>query len=137
MDKIKGKLELGGNVRRIKKYIFLLIFPCWIFYTIYDTYYDETTKDAVVSETKKIVNYVGGSPQVVYKNKDKLIVFRSEIYFNYDDIDSIKKCKEYLLKNGYTKEREDLWAKGKYEITEKSDGDCLIIKLRYIRNMVK
>ena len=60
------------------QYILILILPFWIMYSIYYTYYDETTKDAVIVETEQIRNYIGGDPVVDYKGKKKIISFYSE-----------------------------------------------------------
>ena len=57
------------------QYILILILPFWIMYSIYYTYYDETTKDAVIVETEQIRNYIGGDPVVDYKGKKKIISF--------------------------------------------------------------
>ena len=103
-------------------------------YGIYYTYYDETTKDAVIVETEQLANYIGNSPIIVYKNWDKLISFRAEIYIDKKDTDSIKKYREYLLDNGYTKKKGPLWIKNKYQISEEYDEECMIISVDYIKD---
>ena len=87
------------------QYVLILILPFWIMYGIYYTYYDETTKDAVIAETEQLANYIGNSPIIVYRNWDYIVSFRAKIYIDKKDIDSIKKYREYLLDNGYTKKR--------------------------------
>ena len=87
------------------QYVLILILPFWIMYSIYYTYYDETTKDAVIVETEQLRNYIGDSPIIVYRNWDYIVSFRAKIYIDKKDIDSIKKYREYLLDNGYTKKR--------------------------------
>ena len=87
------------------QYILILILPFWIMYSIYYTYYDETTKDAVIVETEHLRNYIGDSPIIVYRNWDYIVSFRAKIYIDKKDTDSIKKYREYLLDNGYTKKR--------------------------------
>ena len=87
------------------QYVLILILPFWIMYGIYYTYYDETTKDAVIAETEQLANYIGNSPIIVYRNWDYIVSFRAKIYIDKKDTDSIKKYREYLLDNGYTKKR--------------------------------
>ena len=116
------------------QYVLILILPFWIMYGIYYTYYDETTKDAVIVETEQLANYIGNSPIIVYKNWDKLISFRAEIYIDKKDTDSIKKCRKYLLDNGYTKKKGPLWIKNKYQISEEYDEEYMIISVDYIKD---
>ena len=116
------------------QYILILILPFWIMYGIYYTYYDETTKDAVIVETEPLANYIGDSPIIVYKNWDKLISFRAEIYIDKKDTDSINKCRKYLLDNGYTKKKGPLWIKNKYQISEEYNKEYLIISVDYIKD---
>ena len=116
------------------QYVLILILPFWIMYSIYYTYYDETTKDAVIAETEQLANYIGNSPIIVYKNWDKLISFRAEIYIDKKDTDSINKCRKYLLDNGYTKKKGPLWIKNKYQISEEYDEEYMIISVDYIKD---
>ena len=119
------------------QYVLILILPFWIMYGIYYTYYDETTKDAVIVETEQLANYIGNSPIIVYKNWDKLISFRAEIYIDKKDTDSIKKYREYLLDNGYTKKKGPLWIKNKYQISEEYDEEYMIISVDYIKDKLQ
>ena len=119
------------------QYILILILPFWIMYSIYYTYYDETTKDAVIVETEHLANYIGDSPIIVYKNWDKLISFRAEIYIDKKDTDSINKCRKYLLDNGYKERRNHRWTKNKYEINEKYNEEFMIIKIDYIKDKLQ
>ena len=114
--------------------LLLLILPFWILYTIYATYYDETTKNAVIVETEQIRNYIGGDPVVEYKGKEKIISFYSEIYIHNNDRESINKYRNYLSENGYKKIDDTLWVKGKYSISENYDGEYTIINIEYIKD---
>lgn len=121
----RRKLQLG---------VFFMILPCWMIYTVYTTYYDETTKKAVLNETEQIVNCVGGNPRVVYENEDKIMVFWTKIYIDVKDENSIDNYKKYLSKNGYKKvkdKRGNKWDKNKYRIIEKYDDGYLVITVRY------
>ena len=119
------------------QYILILILPFWIMYSIYYTYYDETTKDAVIVETEQIRNYIGGDPVVDYKGKEKIISFYSEIYIPNNDRESINKYRNYLSENGYKKIDDTLWAKGKYSISENHDGEYTIINIEYIKDKIQ
>ena len=119
------------------QYILILILPFWIMYSIYYTYYDETTKDAVIVETEHLRNYIGDSPIIVYRNWDYIVSFRAKIYIDKKDTDSIKKYREYLLDNGYKERRNHRWTKNKYEINEKYNEEYMIIKIDYIKDKLQ
>ena len=116
------------------QYVLILVLPFWIMYGIYYTYYDETTKDAVIVETEHLRNYIGDGPIIVYRNWDYVVSFRAKIYIDKKDTDSIKKYREYLLDNGYTKKKGPLWIKNKYQISEEYDEECMIISVDYIKD---
>ena len=117
--------------------VFLLIMPFWIMYGVYYTYYDETTKNAVIIETEKIVNYIDGEARIEYKNTDKIITFCANVYINRNDIDIINKFDSYLVERGYEKFRENEWSKKKYIIKKEYDVDYVVYNIRYLKNIIQ
>ena len=134
MDNLVEKFRDYIRQRKFQLEIFFIILPFWMLYTIYETYYDETTKDAVIHETEQIINYVGGNPKVVYKNQDKIMVFRAEIYIDAKDTNAIDKYKKYLVENGYIEKRKNRWDKGKYTVREKNDDGFIVLDLKYYKD---
>lgn len=119
------------------KGLFLIVLPFWLMYGIYYTYYDETTKNAVIFETKQISNYIGGNTIIEYISEEKIVSFNSKIYIANKDKDCIEKYRKFLMENGYKKIDCNLWSKNKYSIREYHNDRYTIINIWYIRKKVK
>lgn len=113
---------------------FLIILPLWIMYCIFQTYYDETTKNAVMAETTQIVNFIGKTPEIEYENTDKICTFCANVYIKNNDFYSIKKFDDYLIENGYKRHKSNRWSKKKYVISRKYNGDHAIYTVQYLKN---
>jgi len=123
--------------RKFQLSILFMVLPVWILYTTYYTYYDETTKNAVIKETEHIVNYVGNGITFEYKNNDKIIVFRSEIYINMTDVDSVDRYRKFLAENGYKKVSDVAWVKNKYTIIEEYTKEFIIVNVEYVKDKIQ